>query len=285
MGGGGALCFGVSHPCAPLSAASEVDSRISYACGKFLPRCCLNTSRDTLMTRTTSRRERRKKSLASAAADGHAASKPKVKKGASSVAASHKANGKAPLVGIIGKLKLVKRPAPRKQQKSSTRKVASAPGANFAGGGKKKRSRSETHEQEDLEESAQEEGEEEEEPPQVDELVATIQEHDEFFSRMLDMIPEHLVLPAKEVTESSYASKYMKASAFARALVVCLLFLFLCLTKKLLLLVLYSCALTLSSRLLSFSHGNFTNSGDHRGLTPTAVLLVGLCSSTARVTP
>ena len=48
-------------------------------------------------------------------------------------------------------------------------------------------------------------------PLVADELMATIQEHDEFFSRMLDMIPEHLVLPAKEVTESSYASKYMKA--------------------------------------------------------------------------
>lgn len=44
----------------------------------------------------------------------------------------------------------------------------------------------------------------------ADELMATIQDYDQFFSRMLDMIPEHLVLPAKEVTESSYASKYMK---------------------------------------------------------------------------
>lgn len=47
-------------------------------------------------------------------------------------------------------------------------------------------------------------------PLVVDELVATIENHDGFFSRLLDMIPEHLVLPAKEVAEASYASKYMK---------------------------------------------------------------------------
>lgn len=59
----------------------------------------------------------------------------------------------------------------------------------------------------------EEEAEEDEAQPVVaDELVATIQEHDQFFSRMLDMIPQHLVLPAKEVTESSYASKYMKVN-------------------------------------------------------------------------
>lgn len=45
---------------------------------------------------------------------------------------------------------------------------------------------------------------------EVDQLVATIEKHDRFFSTMLDMIPEHLVLPAKEVPVSSYASKYMK---------------------------------------------------------------------------
>lgn len=55
-------------------------------------------------------------------------------------------------------------------------------------------------------------------PVVVDELVATIQEHDQFFTRMLDMIPQHLVLPAKEVTESSYASKYMKVSESAAKL-------------------------------------------------------------------
>lgn len=44
----------------------------------------------------------------------------------------------------------------------------------------------------------------------VDGLVAAIGEHDRFFSTMLDMIPENLVLPAKEVPEAAYASKYMK---------------------------------------------------------------------------
>lgn len=47
-------------------------------------------------------------------------------------------------------------------------------------------------------------------PVVVDELVATIEKHDRFFSTMLDMIPENLVLPAKEVPVASYASKYMK---------------------------------------------------------------------------
>lgn len=50
-------------------------------------------------------------------------------------------------------------------------------------------------------------------PVVVDELVATIEKHDRFFSTMLDMIPEDLVLPAKEVPVASYASKYMKVQS------------------------------------------------------------------------
>ena len=69
--------------------------------------------------------------------------------------------------------------------------------------------------EEEEEEEEDRGGQQDEKPPRqvvVDELMATIQEHDHFFSRMLDMIPEHLVLPTKEATESSYASKYMKVS-------------------------------------------------------------------------
>lgn len=43
-----------------------------------------------------------------------------------------------------------------------------------------------------------------------DQLVAAIEEHDCFFSSVLNMIPEHLVLRAKEVPEAAYASKYIK---------------------------------------------------------------------------
>lgn len=47
-------------------------------------------------------------------------------------------------------------------------------------------------------------------PETVNELATAIEEQDHYFSCVLDMIPEHLVLPAKEVPISSYASKYMK---------------------------------------------------------------------------
>lgn len=59
-------------------------------------------------------------------------------------------------------------------------------------------------------------------PAVVDELVATIEEHDQLFSRMLDMIPQHLVLPAKEVPEVSYASKYMKVRIVNGQRIYCL---------------------------------------------------------------
>lgn len=95
-------------------------------------------------------------------------------------------------------------------RRSST--PASAPGASsasasFPGGGGsidagKKRPRSESCEAVD--------GSSEAPDAKVDQLVATIEKHDRFFSTMLDMIPEHLVLPAKEVPLSSYSSKYMK---------------------------------------------------------------------------
>lgn len=106
------------------------------------------------------------------------------------------------LVGKGGK-QLVKRPAARKLRGDGAAAQKSSPGRG-AGGRKKKRPRSQVDEEESGEED-------DAQPLVVDELMATIQDHDHFFSRMLDMIPEHLVLPAKEVAESSYASKYMKA--------------------------------------------------------------------------
>lgn len=107
---------------------------------------------------------------------------------------------------------LVKRPTLSKQGKTTPRKFP-APADGGPSGKKKKRRRSEV-----LEGGGEEErGGQDQGPPQVvDELVATIQEHDQFFSRMLDMMPEHLVLPTEEVKESSYASKYMKVRRTAR---------------------------------------------------------------------
>ncbi|CAM9481426.1 unnamed protein product [Choristocarpus tenellus] len=49
----------------------------------------------------------------------------------------------------------------------------------------------------------------------ADALVVAIQGHDEYFSRLLDMIPENLILRPKEINESSYSSKYMKNKACA----------------------------------------------------------------------
>lgn len=113
---------------------------------------------------------------------------------------------------VQGGKRLVKRPAARRQKGDGNPAHGSSPGGGGGGAGggrKKKRPRSQVGDGEPVEED-------DAQPLVVaadaDELMATIQEHDRFFSRMLDMIPEHLVLPAKEVVESSYASKYMKAS-------------------------------------------------------------------------
>lgn len=114
------------------------------------------------------------------------------------------------MTGKDGK-QLVKRPTPRKQEKRE-RNVRENADANGGGGSRnKKRPRSESIDE--VEEASMEE--EDGPPVEVDELVAAVGKHDRFFSRMLDMIPEHLVLPAKEVTESSYASKYMKVGVHA----------------------------------------------------------------------
>lgn len=153
------------------------------------------------MTKTT-RNQRRKRKLSSPAAAGHGGAKAQSKKLASSASGKHTTTVSAGGIAVKGG-RAVKRPTPRAQAKAT--KKASASGRNGADGGKK-RPRSEVQPEEEEEEEQEEEGR----PQIVDELVATIQHHDEFFSRMLDMIPEHLVLPAKEVAESSYASKYMK---------------------------------------------------------------------------
>lgn len=152
------------------------------------------------MTKTT-RNQRRKRKLSSPAAAGHDGAKAKSKKLASSASGKPTTTVSAGGIAVRGG-RAIKRPTPRVQAKA-TKKV-SASGKNGADGGKK-RPRSEVQPEEE-EEKQEEEGR----PQIVDELVATIQHHDEFFSRMLDMIPEHLVLPAKEAAESSYASKYMK---------------------------------------------------------------------------
>lgn len=158
------------------------------------------------MTKTT-RRERRKRSIASGAAEARGVSKVKAKTHTPPTASGskqHTSKAAPTLVGKNGK-QLVKRPAARKQQDGGGKAAQKSSSSRGSGGRKNKRPRSQVEEV----------GEDEEEddaqaPVVVDELVATIQVHDQFFSRMLDMIPEHLVLPAKEVTESSYASKYMK---------------------------------------------------------------------------
>lgn len=157
------------------------------------------------MTKTT-RRERRKRAVASGAAEARGVSKGKAKKHTSS-GSNHISKNPASAGGLVGKdgKQLVKRPVARKQQRDGGKSAQNGGASGRADGRKKKRPRSEVEEDD-------EEGEQgDSQPLVVDELVATIQEHDQFFSRMLDMIPEHLVLPAKEVTESSYASKYMKA--------------------------------------------------------------------------
>ena len=76
----------------------------------------------------------------------------------------------------------------------------------------KKRARSHTEEIEEVVEGVEWGQDELALEASSDELVATIQGHDRFFSLMLDMIPESLVLPAKQVSEPSYASKYMKVT-------------------------------------------------------------------------
>ena len=154
------------------------------------------------MTKTT-RRERRKRAIASGAAESRGVSKVK--------SAGLKHNSKARSTGLVvtkGGKHLVKRPAAARKQKKKGDGEATPkpPPGRGAGGRKKKRPRSQVDE-----DASGEEDDGGAQPLVADELMATIQEHDEFFSRMLDMIPEHLVLPAKEVTESSYASKYMKA--------------------------------------------------------------------------
>lgn len=150
------------------------------------------------MTKTT-RHERRKRLIASGAAEARSVSKVK------SAGLKHKPS-KATSTGLVvrGGKRLVKRPAARKEKGETGAAQKSSPGKG-AGGRKKKRPRSQVDEEESGEEG-------DAQPLVADELTATIQEHDQFFSKMLDMIPEHLVLPAKEVTESSYASKYMKVS-------------------------------------------------------------------------
>ena len=153
----------------------------------------------------TTRRERRKRAVASGAAEARGVSKIKAKhrapSGQHSSSKPAAAGAGARLVGKDGK-QLVKRPAARRRQENGAAAQKPSPGRK----GKKKRPRSQVDDEEE------EDGEDDAQPVVVDELVATIQEHDQFFSRMLDMIPEHLVLPAKEVTESSYASKYMKVN-------------------------------------------------------------------------
>lgn len=156
----------------------------------------------------TTRRDRRKRSVSSGAAQARGVSKVMAKERTASTSSSGGSNDKRPAAaGLVGKggKELVKRPAARKQRGGGNdSQIASA--GRGADGRKKKRPRSQV--EEDEEEEREEGGRQSVE----DELVATIQEHDEFFSRMLDMIPEHLVLRAKEVAESSYASKYMKVT-------------------------------------------------------------------------
>lgn len=154
----------------------------------------------------TTRRDRRKKAIASGAAQARGVSKVMAKERTASTSSSGGSNHKRPATGLVGKggKELVKRPAAARKQRDGGNVSQSASPGRGAGGRKKKRPLSQVEEDED-------EGKEEGGRPTVeDELVATIREHDEFFSRMLDMIPEHLVLRAKEVAESSYASKYMK---------------------------------------------------------------------------
>lgn len=136
-------------------------------------------------------------------------SKALVKKDGPPVSSSDEPAPRLPVSKAGSHRQLVKRPTPSKPGKTTPRKPAVSTDGGSTGK-KKKRRRSEVLEGEEEEQQG---GQQHEKPPPqvvVDELVATIQEHDHFFSRMLDMIPEHLVLPTKEVTESSYASKYMK---------------------------------------------------------------------------
>lgn len=156
----------------------------------------------------TTRHERRQRAITSGAAEARGVSKVKAKKQVLS-GSNHSSKNPAAAAGLLvrkdGK-QLVKRPAARKQQRGRGKAAQNGTPGRGADGRKQKRPRSEVEEDDEVEEK-----DEDSQPLVVDELVATIQEHDHFFSRMLDMIPEHLVLPAKEVTESSYASKYMKA--------------------------------------------------------------------------
>lgn len=159
----------------------------------------------------TSRYERRKRSIASGTAQARGVSKVKAKTRtpptASSGSKQHISKQGPVLVGKNGK-QLIKRPAARKQQGGSGGKAGRKYSSNTGSSGRNnKRPRSQVEEV-----AEDEEVDDAQAPVVVDKLVATIQDYDQFFSRMLDMIPEHLVLPAKEVTESSYASKYMKVS-------------------------------------------------------------------------
>lgn len=168
------------------------------------------------MTKTTRHERRKKAHVSGRPAGGRMVSKALVKTDGPPNSSSDEPAPRLPVSKAGIHRQLVKRPTPNKQGKTTPRKsTVSADGEST--GKKKKRRRSEVLEGEEEEQGGQQD---EKPPPQVvvDELVATIQEHDHFFSRMLDMIPEHLVLPTKEATESSYASKYMKVSdAPARA--------------------------------------------------------------------
>lgn len=165
----------------------------------------------------TTRRERRQRAISSGAAEARGVSKVKAKKhtprtAPSSVSNKHTSKQAPPaLVGKDGK-QLVKRPAARKQQGGGGGGGGGRTGlkpspSTGAGGRQNKRPRSRV---EEVDEEDEEVDGSALAPVVADELTATIQDYDQFFSRMLDMIPEHLVLPAKEVAESSYASKYMK---------------------------------------------------------------------------
>lgn len=168
-------------------------------------RICLHSTECTSSTMVkTTRRERRKKAIASGAAEARGVSKVKAKIRTPPTASSGSKQQAPALVGKNGK-PLVKRPAARKQQGGGGKAGRKNSPSKGADGRKNKRPRSQVEEV-----GEDEEADDAQAPVIVDELVATIQEYDKFFSRMLDMIPEHLVLPSKEVTESSYSSKYMK---------------------------------------------------------------------------
>lgn len=212
----GELCLWT--PWQRLQAASEKTGNAvgtCFVCGSrrflvLLPCISLlpSTHPRSTMTKTT-RRERRKRAIASGAAEARGVSK----KSAGLKHSSSSSKAKAATTGLVGTAvgkggrRLVKRPATARKQKGGGGEAEQDNSIDRGvGGRKKKRPRSQVDEDDSG-------GEEEDGAPplvEADELMATIQEHDQFFSRMLDMIPEHLVLPAKEVAESSYASKYMK---------------------------------------------------------------------------